>query len=193
MSPSPNTVDRSTDQPAVDGGTSTGATRSWRRMALAGLAAPIIGLTLLVAGSLWQVEDWSRDLTTNSATTDQGYVDPRMRPISTSLSQRQVAEAVKHVAPHLPGWQLVFVGPSNSESITDASLFTAHLVRTTPLFGFQDDVYLTIARQNGTTEVSARSRSRVGVGDLGQNPRNIREILRALNAHLMNASFENDP
>ncbi|MFM7073358.1 MAG: DUF1499 domain-containing protein [Planctomycetota bacterium] len=193
MSPSPNTVDRSTDQPAVDGGTSTGATRGWRRLAMVGVAAPIIGLTLLVAGSLWQVEDWGRDLTTNSAATDRQHVEPRMRPVFTNLSQLQVADAVKQVAPRLPGWQLVIVGPSSSESIIDASGFTAHLVRTTPLFGFQDDVYLTITRQNGMTEVSARSRSRVGVGDLGQNPRNIREILGALRDHLINARLENAP
>jgi len=58
-----------------------------------------------------------------------------------------------------------------------------YLVRTTRLMRYKDDVMVTLKRVGNETSVDVFSRSRVGKGDLGQNPRNIRELL----AHI--ASF----
>jgi uncharacterized protein (DUF1499 family) len=74
------------------------------------------------------------------------------------------------------------------ETRIDESIWVADLVRTTRLFRFQDDVSLTIVRSDHSTGITAMSRSRVGVGDLGQNPRNIREILNALRVRLAEMS-----
>ena len=52
--------------------------------------------------------------------------------------------------------------------------------RTTRLFRFVDDVLLLLEPAHGGTRVSARSASRVGRGDLGQNRRNLAELWRVL-------------
>jgi uncharacterized protein (DUF1499 family) len=57
-------------------------------------------------------------------------------------------------------------------------------VHETRLFRFEDEVTVKIQRQGGATTVSVRSRSRVGTWDFGQNARNIRELLDALDAAL---------
>ena len=53
-----------------------------------------------------------------------------------------------------------------------------HLTRKTGVLGYTDDVRLTLAESGGSVAVNARSRSRVGKGDLGQNRRNILELWR---------------
>jgi uncharacterized protein (DUF1499 family) len=47
---------------------------------------------------------------------------------------------------------------------------------------FKDDIWVTLApgETEGTTIVQVRSQSRLGRGDLGQNPRNIKELLSRL-------------
>jgi len=54
--------------------------------------------------------------------------------------------------------------------------------RTTRVFRFVDDVLLLLEPAAGGTLVHARSASRVGRGDLGQNRRNLAELWRALGA-----------
>lgn len=53
---------------------------------------------------------------------------------------------------------------------------------TSLLFGFKDDVVVRIAEVPGGTRVDVRSKSRVGVHDLGMNARRIREFLAKLKA-----------
>jgi uncharacterized protein (DUF1499 family) len=57
---------------------------------------------------------------------------------------------------------------------------TAHLTRRTRVLRFTDDVRLSLTPGDGGTVVHAESRSRIGVGDLGQNRRNILELWAAL-------------
>ncbi len=53
-------------------------------------------------------------------------------------------------------------------------------VRTTPLFRFRDDVTVRVHADGDGTRAEVTSASRIGKGDLGQNPRNIKELLRAV-------------
>jgi uncharacterized protein (DUF1499 family) len=46
-----------------------------------------------------------------------------------------------------------------------------------------DDVHVRLIADGVNTRVEAKSQSRVGVGDLGQNPRNLRQLTNALNKH----------
>jgi uncharacterized protein (DUF1499 family) len=55
-----------------------------------------------------------------------------------------------------------------------------HFVRTTPLMRYKDDIRVRIVPAASGSRVSAESRSRIGRGDLGQNPRNLRELLAAV-------------
>ena len=162
--------------------------RVLRRIALVCVVVPIVTLLLLVGGALWQIEDWGRDLTTNFARTDSRHAHPGLHPVTTEILPRDVADAVRQVAATLPGWRVVSVHPIGDETRIEESIWVADLVRTTRLFRFQDDVSLTIVRSDHSTDITAMSRSRVGVGDLGQNPRNIREILGALRVRLAEMS-----
>ena len=71
------------------------------------------------------------------------------------------------------GWEVV-------ASDRDAGRIEA--VDTTFWFGFKDDVVIRIAEtpSAGGTRVDVRSKSRVGVGDLGTNANRVRELLRRL-------------
>ncbi|MFO0903332.1 MAG: DUF1499 domain-containing protein [Pirellulales bacterium] len=139
-------------------------------------AALVVGIILLFAAVLaTTVEDWSRDLSQNRAETRADHADPRLQPFRSRESPAELADRVVAAAGELRGWQLV-ERQENGEAIE------LHLTRTTPLWRFVDDVRATIRRVEGETELSASSQSRVGKGDLGQNPRNLRELLDKVRA-----------
>jgi uncharacterized protein (DUF1499 family) len=48
------------------------------------------------------------------------------------------------------------------------------------MWRFVDDIFVRLEPFAGGTRVHARSRAGLGVGDLGQNRRNLLELLRAL-------------
>ncbi len=159
-----------------------------------GLALPIVVLLAIVGGSLWQVEDWERDLKTNWATTDHSHPNSGQHPVVTKLAPGEVVRELQRIVPQRRGWRIVTITADDGRPVAESDLVRAHLVRTTLIFRFQDDVNLTISRKDGTTTGKATSRSRVGVGDLGQNPRNLREILVPLrNAVLMIEASRNRP
>jgi hypothetical protein len=53
-----------------------------------------------------------------------------------------------------------------------------------PVLFFTDDLTVTLRRDGDYTIVDARSASRVGKGDFGENARHLRQLLRALDAEL---------
>lgn len=58
-------------------------------------------------------------------------------------------------------------------------------VRATRLLRFKDDVTVTVEPQETRkTRLELYSASRIGKSDLGQNPRNLRELTRAIDAEL---------
>jgi len=115
-----------------------------------------------VAAAL-QVDDWGRDLRTNVAETDPDAADPLLRPLTSEASLDDVASAVRLAVAELPRWKL------DGEAI-EAGTHTLRCVRTTPVFRFKDDVVVSIEDRGAVRVVSVISRSRVGKGDLGQNP-----------------------
>jgi uncharacterized protein (DUF1499 family) len=140
------------------------------------IAAGLLALLIVavVIGLISQVEDWSRDLSTNVATTDENAKDERFRPIHSPLSSTELADRVETAAAALPGWAL-----ANREGDSEGARL--HFIRTTPLLRFKDDIRVTIApTAEGGSLLTAESRSRIGKGDLGQNPRNLRELLGVL-------------
>ena len=50
-------------------------------------------------------------------------------------------------------------------------------VDTTFWFGFKDDVVIRIIEREGSARIDVRSKSRVGVGDVGTNARRVRTLL----------------
>ena len=57
-------------------------------------------------------------------------------------------------------------------------------VDTTFWFGFKDDVIVRLTQTPGGTRVDVRSKSRVGVGDVGANARRVRGLLERLRAQI---------
>ena len=136
----------------------------------------LAALIPVVAAGL-QVDDWSRDLSTNTATTRADHPDETLRPLSESHTRPEIVAAVKAVVSAKPLWDL------RGEEDTDTTT-TLLLTRTTALFKFVDDVRVRVEDKGDHRLVNVGSESRVGKGDLGQNPRNIRELLAATREEL---------
>ncbi len=90
-----------------------------------------------------------------------------------SASPEELLEAIRQAVKELPRWRL--------EEATETKL---HAVRRTRLLRFEDDVTVTVQPRNRGSEAHFESASRVGKGDLGQNPRNLKEFLAAVNREL---------
>jgi uncharacterized protein (DUF1499 family) len=134
----------------------------------------LLAVLLVVAGVLMVlVEDWSRDLTRNSAETSDTAEDPLLRPMLIHRSVAETAELVEHAVHTLERWEM-------TSREQQGEVHVMRLVRTTPLLRFKDDITVRIERVAEGARVSALSKSRVGKGDLGQNPRNLRELFEAL-------------
>ena len=139
-----------------------------------GLGLTAIVLLALLIGVLTQVENWSRDFTTNTAATDAGSADPRLRPIESAQAPAELAKLVIAASGKLPHWDL-------AEQTETGGAVNLHFIRTTGLWKFRDDIRVQIEpAPGGGSRLTADSRSRVGKGDLGQNPRNLRELLEAV-------------
>jgi uncharacterized protein (DUF1499 family) len=138
-----------------------------------GLGLTVAGLLALAAGMAATVDDWSRDLWTNVAATSAGAADPQLRPIQSPLQPSELAAQTITAAQRLPRWQL-------AEQAAARDAIDLHFVRTTGLWKFKDDIRVRIEPHAGGSLLTAQSRSRVGKGDLGQNPRNLKELLDGL-------------
>ncbi|MEN0110791.1 MAG: DUF1499 domain-containing protein [Planctomycetota bacterium] len=146
-------------------------------IALACVLSPIVVMATYV-------DDWSRDLTTNTARTSVDAADTRLRPIQTTADTATIRERLSPAENRMPHWEIADEKPTPDGWEGFDAIETVHLVRTTGLMRYQDDVWVLVGEPNdkGVATVHADSRSRVGKGDLGQNPRNLRELLGHLRA-----------
>jgi uncharacterized protein (DUF1499 family) len=97
--------------------------------------------------------------------------DPALAPRRIDLPPREALAAVRSAVERLPRWRV--------ESI-DPDLLTLRAVRRTRLFRLEDDITIHLEANGRGSRVHARSQSRVGTGDLGQNRRNLLELFAAL-------------
>ncbi|HKH10915.1 MAG TPA: DUF1499 domain-containing protein [Rubrobacter sp.] len=97
--------------------------------------------------------------TPNSAHVARDYPVPPERLLS----------AVRRAVDGLPRWSL---GASEGDEV--------RAVRTTRLFRFRDDITARVSPAPDGARLELASASRLGRGDLGQNPRNLKELLRAV-------------
>jgi uncharacterized protein (DUF1499 family) len=109
-------------------------------------------------------------LTRNWADTDEPG-DSTLRPLDLSLAPAEALTRVEAVIRQLPRWQVERL---------DREAGTVAATRRTRLWRFVDDIVVRCEPTPGGTRVHARSQSRVGKGDLGQNRRNLLHLLRAL-------------
>ncbi len=95
---------------------------------------------------------------------------PDIQPLRIEASPQTVFAASLQVA-HELGWQIVAEVPA--EGRIEATDITRY-------FGFRDDVVIRIAAQDGVTVLDIRSKSRVGMSDVGANAARIREFRERL-------------
>jgi uncharacterized protein (DUF1499 family) len=81
----------------------------------------------------------------------------------------RLLSAVRRAVEGLPRWRLA---TSEGDEV--------RAVRKTRLFGFRDDVTARVYSDPDGARLELTSASRLGKGDLGQNPRNLEELLRAV-------------
>jgi uncharacterized protein (DUF1499 family) len=112
----------------------------------------------------------------NDVETGRTPAYPDLQVREYRAGEEQVEKALKAVLESLPGWRYVGSG-------SGAGGHAMQAVHTTPI-GLEHDVRVRIKRDGGVTRVSVRSRSKTGPIDLGQNARNIRHLLSALDTRL---------
>jgi uncharacterized protein (DUF1499 family) len=113
---------------------------------------------------------WLLWFTRNWAQTDAPD-DPSLASVAIPLPLAQALVQVEEAIRNLPRWHV--------ES-TDAQTATIHAIRKTRLMRFVDDVSIRLEPTADGTRVHARSQSRIGGADLGQNRRNLIELLSFL-------------
>lgn len=96
-----------------------------------------------------------------------------LHPLTMPLTSEAAAAVVVKAVATLPHWRV--------ESETPGEL---KLTRRTRTVGFVDDITVTIKTAGPGSIVHAASKSRVGIGDLGQNRRNILELWAAVRTFL---------
>lgn len=158
---------------------STEAPRRTRMTTILMIVAAIAALLLVavLVNIALKIEDWSRDLSTNTAATAPDHQDERQRPIASTLPPSDLAKVVAAAIEPMSHWKL------EEEKLSEQGV-ELHLTRTTGLMRYVDDIHVTIQLTPTGSLLSARSASRIGKGDLGQNPRNLRELLAAVKQQL---------
>src|SRR5262249_39128250 len=113
---------------------------------------------------------WHSWFTRNWAETDDPD-DPSLAAIVIPLPLAQAFVQVEDAIRQLPRWQVIS---------TDAQTATIHATRATRLFRFVDDITIRLEPTADGTRIHPRTQSRIGAADLGQNRRNLRELLELL-------------
>jgi uncharacterized protein (DUF1499 family) len=112
-----------------------------------------------------------RWLTRNWADTAESG-DPVIVPRRLTLPESEAVARVGEVIASLPRWRV---------EASDPVAGTLRATRRTRLFRFVDDVALRVESDgSGRSVLHARSQSRLGKGDFGQNRRNLLELFAAL-------------
>ena len=111
------------------------------------------------------------------AAEQQRQAYPDILPAHFAESPERVFAAVEAAAQAM-GWEVVAAVPSEGRLEASATTFW---------FGFTDDVVVRVVPAGSGTRVDVRSKSRVGVSDVGANARRIRAFLGRLRASGLSA------
>jgi uncharacterized protein (DUF1499 family) len=95
---------------------------------------------------------------------------PDIQPLRLTLAPAAALQAAQRAAQRL-GWQIDAYVPADGRlEATDTSVF----------FGFQDDVVVRVRASDAGSRVDVRSKSRVGLSDVGANARRVRAFLKLM-------------
>ena len=101
-----------------------------------------------------------------------------LAPRAFPQTPAEVSRAVESAVTALPGWSLRGSGSGSGGHAIQAE---HRLLSFAP---FREDIVVSVRPTGKGSRVSIRSRSRVGPWDLGQNARNIRQLLAELDRRL---------
>ncbi len=111
-------------------------------------------------------------LFSNQIETHPQHPDPTLRTRVWRAGLADAMETVRRRIASLPRWRIVYDSPGTGRIFAE---------RRTRGWGWVDEVCVRFrAPQENRVEIDARSASRIGVGDLGQNARNLRELFAGL-------------
>ena len=97
---------------------------------------------------------------------------PEIQPLTLDLSPAE-AMALAESAAREMGWEIVEIAPGEGR---------LEAVATTAWFGFKDDVVVRITSDGDSALVDVRSKSRLGLSDVGTNARRIRRFLARMHS-----------
>lgn len=101
---------------------------------------------------------------------------PDLKPLEIELDRKAVLQAALELAQRMRGWTV-------TQAEKEAGLIQGFAV--TAVFRFTDDFAIRVREgEGGGTQVDMRSKSRVGVGDLGANAKRIRSFFKLLEREL---------
>jgi len=95
---------------------------------------------------------------------------PDIQPLVLRATATEAFDRVLSAVRDL-GWDLV---------ANDLAAGRIEAIDTTFWFGFKDDVVIRITEVEGSARIDVRSKSRIGVGDIGTNARRVRTLLSRL-------------
>jgi uncharacterized protein (DUF1499 family) len=102
---------------------------------------------------------------------------PEIQPLRTDLPPERAFEAAL-VAAERMGWEIVGAAPSEGRiEATDTTFW----------FGFKDDVVIRVRPENVGSRIDLRSKSRVGISDLGTNAARVQRYLTELSGRIAGA------
>jgi uncharacterized protein (DUF1499 family) len=108
-----------------------------------------------------------RPLLVNDVETGESEWYPELKPRRYREAYDEILACARRAIEEGARFQLRSVAPDEGRLEAEAR---------TKLIGFVDDITVSLERDDGEVEISIRSRSRVGQGDMGQNARTIREL-----------------
>jgi uncharacterized protein (DUF1499 family) len=95
---------------------------------------------------------------------------PDIQPLQLAVAPAEALKSAQRAAQQL-GWASVAYAPAEGRlEATD----------TTAFFGFKDDVVVRVRASDGGSRVDVRSKSRVGLSDIGTNAKRVRAFLKAM-------------
>ena len=95
---------------------------------------------------------------------------PDIQPLRLALAPAAALQAAQRTAQRL-GWQIDALVPADGRlEATDTSAF----------FGFKDDVVVRVRASDAGSRIDVRSKSRVGLSDVGANARRVRAFLKLM-------------
>jgi len=122
---------------------------------------------------MFGLQQLKRDFTVNHAELDAEAEDPSLRPVSLPEAPCKVADQIESWAGTESRWNVESRKEANDE-------IHLHLTHTTRILRFVDDIRVRLVGEGEHTRVQAESQSRIGKGDLGQNPRNLKRLTEVL-------------